>query len=303
VSLFGFLGKFGRHRRALGLGEKLRNLHRMELMSQLASGMAHDLYNIIVIIKGNCDLLLEHDLPPHVYRSVQRIRMAATHGSGFLDTLLCFARGESPQAATTEIDSAIQNIEPLLLSLLQQGAQLKMDLQADGAHINIAPVFFSQIVLNLVLNARDALQHAGEICVSTSRLSLEPDQLASSNLPAGEYVLLEVADNGHGMDVQTGLHIFEPFFSTKEKGKGSGLGLTIVNAVVSQSGGEVQVTSAPDRGTTVRVFLPKAYAVVCRETDSQPSARIRSNRGSDMQSTELPAVWLPDQLCCCGEEA
>ena len=298
MNLFGFLGKSGRHRRALGLGEKLRNLNRMELMSQLASGMAHDLYNLIVVIKGNCDLLLEHDLPPHVCRSVERIRIAATHGSGFLDTLLCFARGDSPTASTTEVDAAIRNIEPLLLSLLQKDTQLKIDLQAQGSRINISSVFVYQIVINLVLNARDALQCAGEVCVSTSKISLVPNQLSGSNLPGGEYVVLEVSDNGQGIDIERGLQIFEPFFSTKAEGKGSGLGLTIVNSVVSNCGGEVQLTSAPGHGTTVRVFLPKAYPLVCREngTDSHPSATTHDDPSSKNRSHDFPAVWLPDEL-------
>ena len=304
MNLFGFLGKSGRHRRAHGLGEKLRNLNRMELMSQLASGMAHDLYNLIVIIKGNCDLLLEHDLPPHVRRSVQRIRTAATHGSGFLDTLLCFARGDSPIGSTTEVDTAIRNIEPLLLSLLQGDTQLKIDLQAQGSHINIGSVFVYQIVLNLVLNARDALQRAGEICVSTSKISLIPNQLTGSNLPGGEYVVLEISDNGRGIDIESGLHIFEPFFSTKEKGMGSGLGLSIVNSVVSSSGGEVQVTSAPEQGTIVRIFLPKSYPMVCRgnETDSQPNATAHGDESSRKRSEDFPAVWLPDELAFCRTE-
>jgi len=304
VNLFGFPGKSGRHRRALGLGEKLRNLNRMELMSQLASGMAHDLHNLIVIIKGNCDLLLEHDLPPHVYRSVQRIRMAATYGCGFLDTLLCFARGDSPAESTTEVDAAIRKIEPLLLSMLQRDTQLKIDLQAEGSHINIGSVFLHQIVLNLVLNARDALHSAGEICVSTSKINLVPNQLATSKLPGGEYVVLEVSDNGSGIDIESGCQIFEPFFSTKEKGKGSGLGLTIVNSIVSRSGGEIQVTSARGRGTSVRIFVPKSYPLVCREsqTDSQPNATGRTDGSSKRSSQELPAVWLPNELAFCGTE-
>ena len=304
MNLFGFLGKSGRRRRALGLGEKLRNLNRMELMSQLASGMAHDLYNLIVIIKGNCDLLLEHDLPPHVCRSVQRIRTAATHGSGFLDTLLCFARGDSPTSSTTEVDAAIRNIEPLLLSLLQQDTQLKIDLQAQGSHINISSVSLYQIVINLVLNARDAFERAGEICVSTSRISLAPNQLRGSNLPGGEYVVLEVSDDGRGIDIESGLQIFEPFFSTKEKGKGSGLGLTIVNSVVSNGGGEVQLTSAPGQGTTVRIFLPKAYPLVRREngTDTQANATTHGDGSSKSRSNDFPAVWLPDELAFCRTE-
>lgn len=297
MNLFGFLGKSGRQRRALGLGEKLRTINRTELMSQLTSGVAHDLYNLIMVIDENCALLLEHDLPLHVYRSVQRIRTAAKHGSGFLDTLLGFARGDSPMESSTDVDAAIRNMEPLLLSVLKRDTQLKTDLGAQGCQINIGSLFLYQIVLNLVLNARDALHRAGEIRLSTTKISLVPNQLTGSKLRGGEYVVLEVSDNGCGIGVEDGLRIFEPFFSTKEKGKGSGLGLTIVNGIVANNGGEVQVTSAPGQGTTVHIFLPKAYPTIFAGGETQSNSRTRDEASLKRpRAQELPAVWRPDEL-------
>jgi signal transduction histidine kinase len=243
-------------------------------------------------------MLLENDLPPHVLASVQRIRMAATHGSGFLDILLSCTRGNLPAAAATNIDRLIRKIEPVLLCLLQQKTQFKMELHAEGSHVLINPIFLEQVILNLILNARDAVHQSGEIRVRTCNLTIAAGQQEISRLRNGDYVLLEVSDTGCGMDIQTGLQIFEPFFSTKQKGEGSGLGLTIVNGIVTQSAGEVQVTSAPGKGTTVRVFLPLKPAFQHAERGHQSIQK--PDEPSPASSRQFPAMWSPDQrsLCC-----
>ena len=291
MKFFGFLGKAGRHRRALSMGESLRNYQKMELTNQLVAGMAHDLKNLLAIIVSNCELLTQNDLPPHVYMSVEKILKAANQSSEFLGRLLAFSRGEIPTADMVNIDSVLREMELLLRGTLHAKVNLELNLRAGGSLTAINRSYLEQIVLNLVLNSRDALpERGGEIAVRTCTLSISGKSLMASTLSAGSYVLLEVSDNGSGIDSDTRPHIFKPFFTTKTES--TGLGLSVVNQLASMSGGEVRVTSIRGRGTTVRVLLPdSSKSVLAKAEGWRASGRRVVDSSQDCQN-EIPFVWL-----------
>ena len=291
MKFFGFLGKSGRHRRAHSIGERLRNYQKHEVVTQLACGLVHDLNNLLVIIKGNCDLLLENDLPPHVHACVQRIRKSASHSCDFVKKLLAFARGESPKRDVINIDSALKEMEVLLRFALRSDVQLELELDANKAETVIDSTCLQQVVLNLVLNSRDAMPEGGEISLRTCTLPISGKSSMASKLPVGNYILLEVSDNGCGIDRDTGLHMFEPFFTTK-KGHSQGLGLTVVNQIVALNGGEVQVKTAPQRGTTVRILLPDISRDGLHKSgkNTQRFVGCDSTDGND----RMPLLWSQD---------
>lgn len=253
----------------------------MELVAQLAAGIAHDLKNLSAVVAGNCELLLTGELAPGARSGVERMRIAAMHSSDLVDRLLSFCREEPIAQSPTNIDSLIASMEPLLHCLVPRNLEFKMELDAAGAHSTIAPMFLEQVVLNLVFNARDAVSRPGEIRIHTSTVHVVcpgPETLAS-----GDYVLVEVSDTGCGIDGEACRHVFKPFYSTKPKGKSSGLGLTLVRQAVRKCGGEVQITSTPGKGTRVLVFLPKTAAVEQSENSqsSRSAARDHEHGGEN----------------------
>ena len=288
MKFFEFLGRGGRHRRAHSIGERLRNQQKHEVVTQLACGLVQDLNNLLVIIKGNCDLLLENNLPQHVHASVQRIRRSASHSCDFVKKLLAFARGESPKTDVVNIDCALKEMEVLLRFALRSDVQLELELDASKAQTVIDSTCLQQVVLNLVLNSRDAMPQGGEISVRTCTLPISGKSSIASKLAAGNYVLLEVSDNGCGIDGETGLHMFEPFFTTKT-GHSQGLGLTVVNQIVALSGGEVQVKTAPRRGTIVRILLPDISRDGLRKSGTVVQRFV--DRESTVGNGRMPLLW------------
>lgn len=296
MKILGFLARGVRRRHAFRIGETLRNYQQMEITAELMSGLVHDFNKLLVIIKANCELLLENDLPPHVEASVQRMRKAAGQGSRFSEKLLTLTRGESPKKDVINIDSALREMDILLRFALRPNMELELDLNAQSAQTAINQVCLQQVVLNLVLNSRDAVADDGAIAVRTGTLSLSDKSAITSALPPGKYTVLEVCDNGCGIGSNAEVHTYRPFFSAKQENQANGLGLTIVNRIVSLNGGEMQVASAPGMGNAARVLLPD----ISRNLDAESGNTRPLTEAVNDRKAHIPVLWSPTSLVSAG---
>ena len=235
---------------------------RMEAFGQLASGVAHDFNNFLTTILGYSDLLLtESAVKGQVASQIKEIRDAADRASTLTNQLLAFSRRQALEPTVFEVNGLISNLEGSILRLL--GDNISIDCQLHqlkkGAHVKVDAGQLTQIILNLAVNARDAMRKGGRLTIATSTLEVTPDSETSpfgTNLPPGEYVVIALTDNGRGMSDEIKAHLFEPFFTTKEAHR-SGLGLATSYGIVRQSGGHICAQSALGQGTTFRIFLPR----------------------------------------------
>jgi two-component system cell cycle sensor histidine kinase/response regulator CckA len=241
------------------LEQQLCDAHKMEAVARLVGGVAHDFNNLLTAIMLYSDLLLETLAPGgNPRRYADEVRMAAARGSALVRQLLAFARQQALDPKVLSLNSVIESMRELLDRLLGENVRFITDL-ADGlANTRVDPVQMQQVVMNLVLNAREAMADGGELIIRTYNLD-ESDAGARGGLTSGKHVALSVTDNGCGMDAYTRTHLFEPFFTTKEQG--TGLGLPTVYAIVSQSGGTISVESEVGQGTTITIRLPRVDAV------------------------------------------
>ncbi len=244
------------------LEEQLRRAQRMESIGQLASGVAHDFNNLLMVIRGNTEYLLEHAAEGSVFqKNSEAILRATDRAAGITRQLLAFSRKQVVQPRVVEFGSAVNETTNLVRSLLGPSIQLDVKLPTEPLRVLADSGQLEQVVLNLVLNARDAMPQGGTISVSVERVAANADVLRRHiERKDRDYILLTVHDTGIGMDEATRERIFEPFFTTKEIGKGTGLGLATVYGIVDQCQGWITVESSPAQGATFHVFLPEAAA-------------------------------------------
>ena len=236
---------------------------RMEAFGQLAGGVAHDFNNFLTTILGYSDLLLsESSVKGRVASQIKEIRASADRASALTNQLLAFSRRQALEPTVFEINAHLHNLERTLLRLLGDNISIDCRLHQlkKGAHVKVDADQLTQIILNLAVNARDAMPHGGSLTITTSTTEIAPDvssalSAAPKPLP-GEYVVIEVTDNGHGMSEEIKARLFEPFFTTKEAHR-SGLGLATSYGIVRQSGGHICAESVLGEGTTFRIFLPR----------------------------------------------
>ena len=252
-------------RERLRLEEQLRLAQRMEAVGRLAGGVAHDFNNLLTTIKGNADLLAM-DLPadsPSV-EDVAEIQSATVRAAALTRQLLAFGRGQVLIPRVLDLNAALSASLPMLRRLVPENVAVDTVLDPAISPIHADPSQLDQVLVNLALNARDAMPHGGTLrLVTTNTVVAETDPRPAYML-AGEYVRLSVRDDGHGMDDATRQQVFEPFFTTRGPGRGAGLGLATVYGIVKQSGGYITVESAPGRGTAFHILLP-------RVTDTDPA--------------------------------
>ncbi len=276
-------GAFTRMRTGLRKGKtdqerleaQLRQAHKMEAVGRLAGGVAHDFNNLLTIIRGHSDLLLERpDNDSSVKRSVEQIRKAADRAVALTRQLLAFSRMQVLQPRVLDLNAVIADLGKMLPRLIGEHIEYVFRPGANLGRVKADPGQIEQVIMNLAVNARDAMPEGGSLTVTTSNVVITGAEAARrAPMAAGSYVLLSVADTGHGMDEATKSHIFEPFFTTKEVGKGTGLGLATVYGVVKQSGGFVWVDSSLGNGATFEVYLPQCAQEAARsEGESAPAA-------------------------------
>jgi signal transduction histidine kinase len=257
----------------LDLEAQLLRSVKMEAVGQLAAGMAHDFNNILTIIQGHAELLMQtHDLPVRNHNSVRQIAATAERASQLIHQLLVFSRKQVMQQRLLNLNDVIQNITPVLRGLAGEQVVLEFRPDPDLLPLCADASMIEQALINLTINACDAMAGGGHLVVSTSRQVLEPAASASNpEAHPGSFVCLTVTDSGCGMDARTLSHVFEPFFTTKEPGKGTGLGLASVYGIVKQHQGWVTAESRVGHGSTFTLFLPSAVTAARATPAMQPA--------------------------------
>ncbi|MEX2263923.1 MAG: chemotaxis protein CheB [Bryobacteraceae bacterium] len=242
------------------LEEQLRHSQRLEAMGRLSGMVAHDFNNMLTAIIGSSELILEQPGDePGVRDGAENVLKAAQQAAALTAQLLTFSRRGAVQAQVIDPNDLLAEFEPVLRRLLGEEIDLTVE-KADGVYrVRVDPGRVQQVLINLVVNARDAIPGRGRISIRTGNVVVEEDAAAAAPVRPGEYAQISVEDTGQGMAPETLVRIFEPFFTTKQRGRGTGLGLSTVYGIVKQSGGEILVQSELGRGTTFNVLLPAAF--------------------------------------------
>jgi two-component system cell cycle sensor histidine kinase/response regulator CckA len=244
----------------LALEQQLRQSQKMQAIGQLAGGIAHDFNNLLTVISSAADLL-RHDERPDDPRlaSITAIQDAAKRAAWLTGRLLAFSRRAAHAPQVVELDGVTRDAEGMLRRLIGEDVELTVTLRAANKHVRIDPGQWSQVLMNLAINARDAMPRGGHLEIATETVEVA-DNAGHPGVTAGQYVSLSVADNGLGMSPEVRARLFEPFFSTKPLGQGTGLGLAVVHGIVEQAGGFITVDSAPEAGARFAIYLPLVTA-------------------------------------------
>jgi len=258
--------------------EHLRQAQKMEAIGRLAGGVAHDFNNLLTGILGYTELLLDGD---QQREELQEIKKAADRAAALTRQLLAFSRRQILQPKVLTLNSIVADLERMLRRLI--GEQIELSIASDEplGPVRADPGQISQVVMNLTLNARDAMLGGGMLTIETRNADLDEISAAQQDLKPGRYVTLAVSDTGFGLDDQARAHLFEPFFTTKGKALGTGLGLATVYGIVEQSGAKIHVSSELGRGTSFRIFFPRVEAPA--ERPGRPTAGLATvPRGSEV---------------------
>ena len=251
-----------RQARKLEAEANLVQANKMESVGRLAGGIAHDFNNLLVVINGYCHLLLDKPtVPDSIRETIQEILRAGDRAAALTQQLLAYSRKQVLCPRPFDLNRVVTALKPMLARLVGEDIEVQLALDPGITEVLADPHQTEQIVMNLIVNARDAMPNGGRIMIATG--AVEWDESHARLHPgakAGRYVMVAVSDTGVGMNEETRRQIFEPFFTTKGAGKGTGLGLATVQGIVSQSGGAVEVLSQPGEGSTLRVYLPGAPA-------------------------------------------
>ena len=239
------------------LEEQFRQAQKMEAVGRLAGGVAHDFNNLLMVINGYTEVLLEELKPGAMQQKVQSIQQAADRAATLTRQLLAFSRKQLLELKVVDVNTVISDMERLLRPLIGENIALITRLSPDAGRTRADAGQLEQVIMNLVVNAKDAMPEGGKITVQSSDVTVRQNFREHRFIQPARYVVLSVSDTGHGMDKETQSRIFEPFFTTKEKGKGTGLGLSTVYGIVKQSGGYVFAQSEPGAGTTFYIYLPR----------------------------------------------
>jgi two-component system cell cycle sensor histidine kinase/response regulator CckA len=273
------------------LQERLDLAQRLEGIGRLAGGVAHDFNNILTAIMGFTEMAQDslpngEDLPGHL----DGIAHAAERAADLTQQLLAFARQQITQPKVMNINACLQDVERMLRRLITANIDLKTRLAGNLWRVKVDPGQIEQVIVNLAVNARDAMPAGGRIDIETANVCLEEMEARLHKAEAGEYVLLSVRDTGEGMSDEVKAHIFEPFFTTKQKGKGTGLGLATCYGIVQQNGGVITVDSVPGTGTTFRIYFPRQQAAATPTASIPEAVNIPSGKETILLAEDEPMV-------------
>jgi len=240
------------------LEDQLRQAQKMQAVGQLAGGIAHDFNNMLTVIRGQIEVMTEEMLASDPLRCrIEEVERAAERATALTRQLLAFSRRQVMQAKILDLNSVIANMNQMLARLIGENIELGFIAAPELWRVKIDPGQIEQVLMNLAVNARDAMPRGGKLTIETQNVTF-PHSSQERPIKSGDYVLLTVRDTGHGMDEETKARIFEPFFTTKEAGQGTGLGLSMVYGVVKQSGGYIYAESRPEEGSAFKIYLPRA---------------------------------------------
>ncbi|MGA9761164.1 MAG: PAS domain S-box protein [Gaiellaceae bacterium] len=250
------------------LEQQLLIAQKMEAVGQLAGGVAHDFNNLLTVINGFTDMAIKElgDENEAIRRYLAEIGHAGLRAAELTQHLLAFSRQQVLRPEIVDVNAIVEEYAVMLRRVLGEEIELTTQLDPHLRTVEVDPGQLGQVLMNLAVNARDAMPRGGALAISTQNVSLKKSiPVEYGTLPRGSYVLLSVSDNGEGMAAETRAHVFEPFFTTKEPGQGTGLGLATVVGIVEQSGGAIAVDTEPGKGTTFRVYLPRSAAAVAKQ--------------------------------------
>jgi two-component system cell cycle sensor histidine kinase/response regulator CckA len=266
--------------------EQLHQARKMEAVGRLAGGVAHDFNNLLMVIIGYGRMLSDAaELEGKPSNETQQILYAAERAAELTRQLLTFSRHQIVQPRLVNLNTVVRETETLLRRLIGEDIVIRTSLDSELLPVRIDPGQMEQVIVNLAVNARDAMPGGGRLIIETANVDLEePYVRGDSAVEPGRYVMLVVSDTGHGMDLETQSHIFEPFFTTKGPGRGTGLGLSTVYGIVKQSGGQIWADSEPGKGSTFKIYLPAVLTA-----GSEPKGAAVPNRG-ETRGTETVLV-------------
>jgi PAS domain S-box-containing protein len=263
---------------------QLHQAQKMEAIGRLVGGVAHDFNNLLTGVMLYCDLLRAGlESGSRLRRHVEDIRMAAEQGAALIQQLLAVARQQVVEPRVLSLNQVVSGMRNLLARLIGENIELVTKLAADLGSVKMDPAQAQQIILNLVLNARDAMPEGGRVTLETRNCG-EDEWPRWERKPAfARGVVLSVGDTGSGMDAETRSRLFQPFFTTKRPGRGSGMGLATVHGAVQQCGGDIQVQSEPGKGTKVYIMLPRVESEIAGQPDTQSAASAQRREGSALR--------------------
>ncbi len=272
----------------LDLQERFRQAQKLEAVGRLAGGVAHDFNNLLTVILGQAEMTLlglPEDSP--IRPDIEEIRRAGEKASALTQQLLAFSRKKMLRPRVLNLNAIVRNLDKMLRRLIGEDIEILTRLDPHLRNVVFDPTQAEQIIMNLVVNARDAMPNGGTLTIETANIFLSDDFAGGAifSVKSGPHVLLSISDTGIGMEEETLRHAFEPFFTTKDRSKGTGLGLSTVYGIIKQSGGNIWLYSEPGKGTTVKIYLPRADQPESIADDPEPRP-IRHGFGQEILLVE-----------------
>ena len=278
-----------------GLEEQVRQSQKMEAVGRLAGGIAHDFNNLLMVIRGYAEIVLEEDGASRTVRkSVETIVRTTESAASLTHQLLSFSRKHVFSPQVLDLNALVNQMSEMLLGVLRDEMEFVVKLDPDACCISADPGQVEQVIMNLVVNARDAMPQGGKLTLETAHIAADVVRAhRPSGVPRGDFVMLAVTDTGIGMDIDTQSRIFEPFFTTKRKDEGTGLGLSVVYNIVRSCGGHVRVSSEPGRGSALRVYFPRVAMLPQPQPVEAPAKTARTGKETILVAEDQPDLrWM-----------